>query len=170
MFGSRRIASAPGIEEARQALLQAFLPVDFPSARASGTVGLTLNAVMVGRITAGFMRFGDALRIDTAEAENYHVDIPVTGSATHAAALATPIHATSQTAAVFMPGRPVRLDTGERFSASSPHGPARCRAARVGEPPRQARNTPVEFTAALNMQGAGGQMIMHALRLIDRRG
>lgn len=168
MFGSRRIASARGIEEARQALSQAFLPVDFPSARASGTVGLTLNAVMVGRITAGFMRFGDALRIDTAEAENYHVDIPVTGRATMRAALATPIHATSQTAAVFMPGRPVTLDTGERFSQLSLMVPRDVVRLELENLLGRHAERPLEFTAALSMQDAGGQTIMHALRLIDR--
>ena len=168
MFGSRRVASAPGIEEARHALSRAFLPVDFPSARASSTIGLTLNAVVVGRTTCGFMRFGDAVRIDTAEAENYHIDIPMTGRATMQAALATPVHATSQTAAVFMPGRPVRLDCGDRFSQLSlmlPRDVARLELEDLlGEPAER----PLEFTADLNMRGAGGQTILHALRLIDR--
>ena len=168
MFATRRIASAAGVEEARHALSQAFLPVDFPTARASSTVGLTLNAVVVGRITCGFMRFGDAVRIDTAEAENYHVDIPLTGRATMQAALATPVHATAQTAAVFVPGRPVTLACGDRFSQLSlmvPRDVARLElAALLGKPAK----SPLEFTAGLSMRSAGGQTIMHALRMIDR--
>ncbi|MEY9951316.1 AraC family transcriptional regulator [Leifsonia sp. EB34] len=168
MFGSRRIASAPGIEEARHALSRAFLPVDFPSARASTTVGLTLNAVMAGRITCGFMRFRDAVRIDTAEAENYHIDIPTTGRATMQAALMSPVHATSQTAGVFMPGRPVTLDFSSRFSLLSVMVPRDVARLELEDLLGRPADRPLEFASDLDMRGAGGHTIMHALRLIDR--
>jgi AraC-like DNA-binding protein len=168
MFGSRRVASVQGVEEARHALSHAFLPVDFPSTRASSMIGLTLNAVMVGRITCGYMRFADAARIDTAEAENYHVDIPTTGSATMQAALGAPIHANTLTAAVFMPGRPVTLDFGKRFSQLSlmvPRDVARLELDDLLGTPAQ---RPLDFASGMSMRSAGGQTIMHALRMIDR--
>lgn len=168
IFGNRRVASAPGIEEARHALSRVFLPVDFPSAPASSTVGLTLNAVIVGRVTCGFMRFHDAVRIDTAEAENYHVDIPTTGRATMQAALADPVYGTSNTAGIFMPGRPVSLDCSPRFSQLSlmlPRDDVRIELEDLlgGPAPR-----PLEFAAELRLDDPGGQTIMHALRMIDR--
>ncbi|MFF1876150.1 hypothetical protein, partial [Kitasatospora herbaricolor] len=71
MFASRHVASARGVDQARRALSEVFLPVDFPSARASSIVGMRLNALTVGRVTCGYMRFNDAVRIETAEPENY---------------------------------------------------------------------------------------------------
>ncbi|MFB9747847.1 helix-turn-helix domain-containing protein [Leifsonia shinshuensis] len=168
MFGSGRITSAPGVEEARHELSRLFLPVEFPSARASSTVGLTLNAVIVGRTTCGYMRFREPVRIDTAEADNYHVDIPMTGRATMEAGLGTPVYGTSRTAGVFMPGRPVSFDCSPRFSQLSlmfPRDDVRRELEDLlGEPAVR----PLEFAADLSMSSAGGQAMLLALRMIDR--
>ena len=167
MFGSRRIASAPGVEEARHVLSQVFLPVDFPDARSSSTVDLTLNAVAVGRITCGFMRFREAVRIDTAEAANFHVDIPTTRRAKMQATLSAPVYGTSQTAAVFMPGRPVTLDCSEHFSQLAlmiPRDELQLELEQLlGEPVAR----PLEFATELPLTGAGGQSIMQTIRLLD---
>lgn len=124
LFAAHRVAAGRGAEEARQALTEVFLPVDFPSARTSGTVEMTLNALEVGRVTCGFMQFGDEVSIETAEAENYHLDIPVSGRAVMRAGGQPEIHATTSTAGVFTPGRPVRLDCGPWFSQLSVMIPA----------------------------------------------
>ena len=167
IFGKHRIASCRRVDQARQAISQVFLPVDFPSARASSIVDLKLNALTVGRLTCGYMRFRDAVRIETAEAENYHVDIPVSGRATMRAGLGRPVHCTSQTAGVFMPGRPVELDCGERFAQLSvmiPRGQLHLEVENlIGE--ELAR--PLEFSAELDLTAPGGQMMMQVLRLID---
>ena len=167
MFGSRRIASAPGVEEARHVLSQVFLPVDFPTARSSSTVDLTLNAMTVGRITCGFMRFREAVRIDTAEAANFHVDIPTTRRAKMQASLSAPVYGTSQTAAVFMPGRPVTLDCSEHFSQLAlmiPRDELQLELEQLlGEPATR----PLEFAAELPLTGTGGQSIMQTIRMLD---
>lgn len=168
MFESGRVASAAGTEEARHALSRVFLPVEFPTSRPSSTVGLTLNALTVGRITCGFMRFHDALRIDTAEAENYHIDIPTTGAATMQAALSTPVYGTSRTAEVFMPGRPVSLDCSERFSQLSVMLPRDVLRIELEDLLGEPAERPLEFAADLRVHDPGGQTIMHALRMIDR--
>jgi AraC-like DNA-binding protein len=167
MFRSRRIASGRDVELARRALSDVFLPVDFPHARATTAVDLTLNALSVGRIVCGFLRFGDAVRLDTAEAENYHMNIPTSGAATMRAALGTPVYGTPRTAGVFMPGRPVEFDFSERYSQIALMIP--CDGLQLeledllGERPAR----PLEFEAELSLTGAGGQSILHALRMID---
>ncbi|WP_348788845.1 AraC family transcriptional regulator [Leifsonia sp. NPDC080035] len=167
MFGSRRIASGHGVEEARRVLSEVFLPVDFPSAKPRNAVDLTLNAAAVGGIVCGFMRFGDAVRVRTAEARDFHVDIPISGVATMRAALGTPVRGTPTTAAVFMPGRPVELDCSDRFSQLAlmiPRDQLRLELENLlGEP----AGRPLEFTAQLNLAGTGGLTIMHALRMVD---
>ncbi|MET0886699.1 MAG: AraC family transcriptional regulator, partial [Mycetocola sp.] len=74
MFGSHRVVASRDVEHARHALSEVFLPVDFPSERTSSTFEMQLNALKVGKLTCGYMRFRDAVRIETAEAENYHID------------------------------------------------------------------------------------------------
>lgn len=167
MFRSRRIASGRDVELARRALTDVYLPVDFPHARSTTAVDLTLNAVNVGRIVCGFMRFGDAVRLDTAEAENYHVNIPTSGAATMCAALGTPVYGTPRTAGVFMPGRPVGFDFSERFSQIALMFPRDGLQLELEDLLGERPARPLEFETELSLTGAGGQSILHALRMID---
>jgi AraC-like DNA-binding protein len=167
MFASRRVASERGVEQVREVLSDVFLPVEFPSARPTSAIDLTLNAMTVGTVTCGYMRFEEPVRIQTAEAQNYHVDIPTSGVATMRASLRTPVRGTPQRAAVFMPGRPVELDCGEHFSQLAlmiPRSQLQLELENlIGE--RTAR--PLEFEAELDLTSAGGQTILQTLRMID---
>ncbi|MFE4467746.1 AraC family transcriptional regulator [Leifsonia sp. NPDC056824] len=167
MFRSRRIASGRDVELARRALSDVFLPVDFPHARSTTAVDLTLNALSVGRIVCGFLRFGDAVRLDTAEAENYHLNIPTSGAATMRAALGAPVYGTPRTAGVFMPGRPVGFDFSERYSQIALMIPCDGLQLELEDLLGERLARPLEFDAELSLTGAGGQSILHALRMID---
>jgi AraC-like DNA-binding protein len=167
MFGSRRIASCRGVDQARQAISEVFLPVDFPSARASSIVDMELNALTVGRLTCGYMRFRDAVRIETAEAENYHVDIPVGGRAMMRAGLGQPVYGTRWAAGVFMPGRPVELDCGERFAQLSLMIPRDELQLELENLLGEELARPLEFSAELDLTTPGGQTMIQALRVID---
>lgn len=167
LFATHRVAAGRGVEEARQALSEVFLPVDFPSARPSKTFDMALNALEVGRVTCGFMQFREEVRIETAEAENYHLDIPVSGRAVMTAGFGPQIHATPRTAGVFTPGKPVRLDCGEWFSQLSvmiPRADLHLELERLlgREPVR-----PLEYTSELDLTGPGGRMMLQALLMID---
>lgn len=167
LFAAHRVAAGRGAEEARQALSEVFLPVDFPSARSSGTVEMTLNALEVGRVTCGFMQFRDEVSIETAEAENYHLDIPVSGRAVMRAGGGPEIHATPSTAGVFTPGRPVRLDCGAWFSQLSvmiPRADLQLELERLLD---RESVRPLEYTGELDLTAPGGRMLLHALRTID---
>ncbi|MET0843196.1 MAG: AraC family transcriptional regulator [Leifsonia flava] len=167
MFRSRRVASYRDVDEARRALTDTFLPVDFPAARASGIIDMKLNAVKVGRLTCGYMEFHDAVRLETAEAENYHIDIPTSGRAMMRAGLGSPIYATRQTAGTFMPGRPVTIDSGDRFAQLSlmiPRSQLQLEVENLlGDGPARS----LEFTPELDLTTPGAQLMMHTLRIID---
>jgi AraC-like DNA-binding protein len=167
MFGSRRVASCAGVDRARQVLSDVFLPVDFPTARASSGVDLELNALKVGRLTCGYMQFQHAVRIQTAEAENYHIDIPTRGRARMRASHGSPVHGTQQTAGVFMPGRPVELDLGEGFAQLSLMVPRDQLQLELENLLGRALGRPVEFGAELDLTTPGGRMIMQALQMVD---
>lgn len=167
MFGSRRVASGRDVEQARQALSDVFLPVEFPSARPTTVIDLQLNALTVGRVTCGYMRFQDAVRIETAEAENYHIDIPTGGRAKMRAALSSPVHGTPQTGGVFMPGRPVELDCGEQFSQLALMIPRHQLVLELENLLDAEVAQPLEFSSELSLTTTGGQTVMQTLRMID---
>jgi AraC-like DNA-binding protein len=167
MFRSGRVASARGVEEARHTLSRVYLPVDFPSAGVSDTVDVSLNAVAVGRVTCGFLRFRHAVRIETAEAVNYHVDIPTTRRARMQAALARPVYGTTQTAAVFTPGRPVTIESSDNFSQLALMIPRDAVVLELEHLLGESVDRPTEFHAELTLADMGGQSLMHALRMID---
>ncbi|MFF1634112.1 helix-turn-helix domain-containing protein [Leifsonia sp. NPDC058248] len=167
MFRSRRVASFRGVDQARQALTDIFLPVDFPSARASNIIDMKLNALKVGRLTFGHMGFQDAVRVETAEAENYHIDIPTSGRATMRAGLGSPIYGTQQTAGIFMPGRPVTIDCGERFAQLSLMIPRAQLQLEVENLLGDSLARPLEFSAEMDLTSPGAQLMMHAVRIID---
>ena len=79
-FPDHPVVHSSDIDRARAGLTDAFLPVELSVRRVSPKVNVRFNAVKVGRITVGYLRFGDAVRARTADATNYHVDIPVTGT------------------------------------------------------------------------------------------
>jgi AraC-like DNA-binding protein len=167
MFRGRRIVSSRGIEQTREALTNVFLPVDFPAARASTPVAMELNALRVGRVTCGYMRFQNAVQIETAEAEHFHIDIPTGGRARMRAAHGTPIYGTQQTAGVFMPGRSVELDCSERFAQISLMIPRDQLQLELENMLGTTLARPLQFTAELNLASPGGQLMMQTLQLID---
>jgi len=104
------VLASTDLDDAQSLLSQAYLPSTFTSPVRAPTFDVRLNVIKIGRITAGYLRFGDAMRIRTTEAANYHVDIPTSGSAAMRSGPEPPVYATRSTAAVFMPGRPADLD------------------------------------------------------------
>lgn len=167
MFGSRRVAECVDVEHARQALSDVFLPMDFPSARSSTVLDMQLNALTVGRVTCGFMRFRDAVRIETTEAENYHIDIPTGGRATKRAGLGSPIYSTQRTAGVFMPGLPVEMNCGEHFAQLSLMIQRDHLRLELENLLGNDLDRPLEFNGEIDLLTPGAQTMMHALRMID---
>lgn len=167
MFATHRVASSRDVDHAREALTEVFLPVEFPSARTSGTFEMQLNALKVGRLTCGYMRFRDAVRIETAEAENYHLDIPTGGRATMRAGLGSPIHGTQDTAGMFMPGRPVEIASEGHFAQLSLMIPHDHLQVEVQNLLGRDLAGSVEFGGAIDLLTPGAQTLVQVLRVID---
>ncbi|WP_292849656.1 AraC family transcriptional regulator [Microbacterium sp.] len=167
MFSAARVVSCRDVDDARAALGDVFLPVDFPSATRSGIVDMQLNALAVGRITCGFMRFGEAVRIHTAEATNYHIDIPVRGRARMRAARGPLVQGTKDKAGIFMPGRPVEIDCEEEFAQISLMVPRDQLQLETENLVGIALTRPLEFSAEVDLTTSGGRTMMQALWMID---
>lgn len=167
MFKSRRIASAQGVEETRQVLSDVFLPVELPSARSTSTIGMAVNGLTVGGTTCAFLRFRDAVHIDTEQAASFHVNIPTAGRARMRAAGQHPVFGTSRTAAVFTPGKPAELHFGERFALIALMISKDQLQLELGNLLGDRAARPLEFEAELDLTSRGGQSILHTVHLID---
>jgi AraC-like DNA-binding protein len=167
LFGRHPVVSSRDLEVARQALSDVYLPMDFPSASASTSLDMSLNVIRIGRVTAGFLQFGDAMRIQTAEAANYHVDIPVAGRARMQAGSRDPMYGTPQTAVIFAPGLPVDLDCDNEFAQIALMLPKAELQFELENLLGHSLRTPLKFSATLDLASAPGCTVLQTLRLID---
>lgn len=149
-------------------LSDAYLPLDFPSASTSTAVALQLNVLKVGRVTAGYLRFGSAIRIHTAEATDYHVDIPLTGRAVMRAGSRGPLYTTPRTARIFMPGHAADLDCDEDFTQLALMIPRAELLLELESLLGRSVAKPLEFSAELALAEGPGRTILETLRLIDQ--
>ncbi|MCU1411336.1 MAG: Xylulose kinase [Rhodoglobus sp.] len=168
LFQSYPLASAADIDHARHVLSGAYLPLCFPSASTSTAVDLRINVVKVGRITAGYLRFGGAIRILTAEATDYHIDIPVTGRAVMRAGSRGPMYGTPQTASIFMPGYTAELDCDAEFSQLAIMIPRAELNLELEGLLGRSVTKPLEFAAELGLVEGPGRTVLETLRFIDR--
>ncbi|MGO4102620.1 AraC family transcriptional regulator [Leifsonia sp. YAF41] len=166
-FSRHPVVSSRDLDVARQALSEVYLPVDFPSASASTSLDMSLNAIKIGRVTVGYLEFGVAMRIQTGEAANYHVDIPVAGRARMQAGPRDPVYATPQTAAIFAPGLPVDLDCDDEFAQIALMLPKVELRFELESLLGRNLGTPLEFSMALDLASAAGGTVLQALRLIN---
>ncbi|MCU1583741.1 MAG: Xylulose kinase [Microbacteriaceae bacterium] len=167
MFRSHPVASSGDIDHARQVLSDIFLPLDFASASPSTALDLSLNVIKVGRVTAGYLRFGDAVRIRTSEATDYHVDIPLTGRATMRAGMHKPVYGTPRTAAVFVPGHPAVLDCDKDFAQVSVMVPRAELQLELENLLGRSVVKPLVFSAELDLTTGPGCTVLQILHLID---
>lgn len=167
LFTKGRVASTQGVEQTRRTLSRVFLPVELPKTRGGANIDMRLNALLVGRVTCGYMRFGEAVRIQTVEARDYHIDIPVAGRSVMRAGLEAPIYATSSTAGVFVPGRPVALDCDDGFAQLSVMIPRDVVHLEVAVLLGKDLKDPVDFRPQLDLGTPAGRFVLQTLRLID---
>ena len=80
-FARFGVARTSDFDEAHQAMQSTFRPMRMRLLEPlrSGGVDLTLNATRVGAVTVSYVRVGHDLQMDTAEADDYHVIVPLTG-------------------------------------------------------------------------------------------
>jgi AraC-like DNA-binding protein len=103
------VARAADVDEAHEAVSRTYLPHRLDVLDRNVRLDMSLNAVQVGAITAGYLRYGGGVRLVTADAANYHVNVPVVGSCEQRCGSFEPVLTSPARAAVFMPGHPAEL-------------------------------------------------------------
>ncbi|WP_290055617.1 AraC family transcriptional regulator [Amycolatopsis solani] len=112
LLSGHPVARARDVDEAHEAVTRTYLPHRLELLDRGSGFDMRLNAVRVGAVTAGYLCYGSAVRLGTADAGNYHVNIPVTGRCEQRCGSAEPVFAAPGRAAVFMPGYPADLRWG----------------------------------------------------------
>jgi AraC-like DNA-binding protein len=121
------VARTSDCDEAQEAMAATFLPLRMRMLERpdSGGVGMRLNALRVADVTVAYVRFGRAVEVATDEAANYHVDLPISGSARFRTGPLKCVEGTPRRAAVFMPGESTAIDWSggcEQFCLMFPRG------------------------------------------------
>ena len=111
-FPGLPVARTSDLDEARESATVGFRPHDLRVVDHSTALDMRLNAVRSGPVTAGFLRYGPDLWMRTAEADNYHVNVPLSGVATSRSGRRDRVVAAVDRAAVFMPGAPAEIHWG----------------------------------------------------------
>jgi hypothetical protein len=106
------VVRAMDVDEAHEAVTRTYLPHRLEVLDREIDLDVRLNAVRVGAVTAGYLRYGSAVRLGTVDAGNYHVNIPVAGRCEQRCGSWEPVFAGPGRAAVFMPGYPADLRWG----------------------------------------------------------
>ena len=149
-------------------LNEAYLPSTYTSPVREPHFDVRLNVMKIGHITAGYLRFGDAMRIRTTEATNFHLDIPTAGSSAMRSGSQPPIHATPSTAAVFMPGRPADLDCDRDCAQVCLMFPSEELHTELENVIGAPANRPLEFDPAMDLTTPAGATFIETLQVIDR--
>jgi AraC-like DNA-binding protein len=168
MFAAHPVSTSTTADGAADVLSKLFLPLQISPTGDSQDLRMQLNGLTAGRITFGYMSFGEAVRIRTAEPVNYHLDIPVRSQMTMRAAGGTPLRGTEQIAGVFMPGRPVELDCSACFAQVAIMIPCRDLQTELELLLDAPVSAPVEFDAEFDLTTNGGRAVSQAVQLVDR--
>jgi AraC-like DNA-binding protein len=167
IFPDHSVVHSSDLDDARAGLTEAFLPVEISVRHTSPAIDARLNVVNVGRITAGYLRLGDAVRIRTAEAVNYHVDIPVSGTMVARTGLREPVYSNPQTAAVFMPFLPADLDCDSECAQLCLMLPRMDVQVELENLLGRAITSPLDFATTFDLTNTQGAAFAQLLRLMD---
>ncbi|TFV70345.1 AraC family transcriptional regulator [Blastococcus sp. CT_GayMR20] len=158
-------------DEAQEAMAATFLPLRMRMLERPGPggVGMRLNALRVGDVTVAYARFGGAVEVATAEAENYHVDLPISGTARFRTGRLQSVEGTPRRAAVFMPGDSAAIDWSggcEQFCLMFPRAMLQRELEAMLDRPLA---EPLVFAQAMDVSTAPGGSWLDTLRLVERQ-
>jgi AraC-like DNA-binding protein len=104
----RRRVRTRDVDEAEGVLEELYLPVQIVPIH--GAVDLKLDALQLETMTAGRLSYGHHVRLLTAEAEHYHVNVPLSGYAVSRSGSSGRVTTSSKQAAVFVPRQAAAID------------------------------------------------------------
>jgi AraC-like DNA-binding protein len=169
VFANHRVlASLAGVDETRSLLSDLYrLPIELVATTPSKTLDMRINAVQVGRIVAGYLRFGEAVRIVTSETADFYLDVPLGGSAFMRPGNEAGVHCTPRQAAIFGPARVVVAECDETYEQLTLTIPAHDLHRELEQLVGRTLSERVEFSTAMDLTTPAGRAFTQTLRLLD---
>jgi len=96
-------------DEAERIVGEMYLPNRLDLSRGSAPLDMQVTGVRVGALTVGRLRYGRRVRLRTADAENFHVNITLRGRASSRSGAGDPETTSSGQALVFSPEAPADM-------------------------------------------------------------
>jgi AraC-like DNA-binding protein len=156
------------LETAEEELSRCYLPLRLYSSKAQAVQNNTrLNTIDLGKATVGALRFEDEVRIMTAEADNFHVDIPLAGQAVSHIGSTQQVVTKPGSAQVFMPGEPADLQWSANTQQLCVMVEKAAMERHLATLLRAELSRPLTFHAVMDLRSPGGATWMHALKLVD---
>lgn len=110
LLAEHPVAAAHDADEAHEAVTRTYdVPHRMDVLERNPRLAMRLNAIRIGAVTAGYLRYGGEVRLFTEHAGNYHINIPVTGTCEQRCGSSEPVLTGPDLAAVFLPGHSADL-------------------------------------------------------------
>jgi AraC-like DNA-binding protein len=95
--------------EAEQIVTELYLPNRLDLSKGSAPLGMNVATLRLGALTAGRLTYGRQVCLRTADAENFHVNIPLRGRAASRSGTDKPVTTGPGEGLVFSPGAPAEI-------------------------------------------------------------
>jgi AraC-like DNA-binding protein len=96
-------------DEAEQIVTELYLPNRLDLSKGSTPLGMDVTGLRLGALTAGRLTYGRRVHLRTADAENFHVNIPLRGRAATRRGASEPVLTGPGESIVFSPGAPAEM-------------------------------------------------------------
>jgi AraC-like DNA-binding protein len=171
-FGGFRVARTSDIDQAQDAMRSVFLPLRMRMLEphgARGSLELRLNATQVGDVTVSYARLSRDVQVDTAEAQNYHVNLPFSGGTYSRSGRLEQVRSTPRRAAVFMPDLPGEIEWQAGCAQFCLMFPRQVLHRELEAMLDQSLSAPIAFAPGMDVASGAGRAWLDVLRLIERQ-
>lgn len=96
-------------DEAERIVTDLYLPNRLDLRTKSSPLEMEIAGVGLGALTASRLTYGSPVRLRTADAENFHVNVPLTGRAISRSGSCAPVQSARGEAVVFSPEKPAEI-------------------------------------------------------------
>ena len=96
-------------DEAERVITDLYLPNRLDLSGGSAPLGMEVTGLRLGALTIGRLTYGRPVRLRTADAENFHVNMPLHGRATSRSGSGEPVTTSPGEGLVFSPGAPAEI-------------------------------------------------------------
>src|ERR1700742_2250109 len=110
MFSAYPVTRTADLDEAEVITESVFaLPLRIDLVERSAPLDMSLDAIHVGDVTAGYLRFGRNVRVLTSDAHHYHVNVSLCGGTQARTGTWEPVTTSPSVAAMFLPDLPADI-------------------------------------------------------------